>query len=235
MYQSVQTMRRPQFDLPSYSSPFSVVTILGSAGAVGAMINILRELPPDFPAALAVVQHRGDEKPNRLTELIRRNIVLSVETAETGMELQPRTVYVAPSNHHLGLGEDGRWLLSSAAALETRGNPHSGDALFTSAAQARPAGVVGVVLSGMLADGSAGVQAIKASGGVVIAQDPATAQWPSMPRNAISTGCVDFILPDRLISRALVALMVPGGADFFTVPVAPWVRFPKATAGASMN
>jgi two-component system chemotaxis response regulator CheB len=100
---------------------------------------------------------------------------------------------------------------------------NGGDALLCSAAAAVGPGMIGVVLTGMLHDGTAGVRAIKRHGGRVVAQDPATAQAAGMPSSAIATGCVDFVLPLHRIATALVALtMAPGAAELFTVPTPHW-------------
>ena len=83
--------------------------------------------------------------------------------------------------------------------------------------------MIGVVLTGMLRDGTTGVRAVKRHGGRVLAQDLATARAGSMPSSAIATGCVDFVLPLHRIATALVALtMAPGAAELFTVPIPPW-------------
>jgi two-component system, chemotaxis family, protein-glutamate methylesterase/glutaminase len=83
--------------------------------------------------------------------------------------------------------------------------------------------MIGVVLTGMLKDGTKGVRAVKRHGGRVLAQDPATARASGMPSSAIATGCVDFVLPMHRIAPALVALtMAPGAAELLTVPTPPW-------------
>jgi two-component system chemotaxis response regulator CheB len=100
-----------------------------------------------------------------------------------------------------------------------------GDTLLTSLATAAGPRAIAVVLTGMLRDGALGVRAVKRHGGRVLVQDPATARAASMPASAIATGCVDFVLPLERISTALTALaMAPGGADLFTVPIAPWAK-----------
>ena len=100
-----------------------------------------------------------------------------------------------------------------------------GDAVLAGAAQAVGAGLIAVVLTGMLRDGADGVRAVKRRGGRVLVQDPETAQASGMPLSAIATGCIDFVLPVPHIAPALVALTVaPGAGDLLAVRPPSWAR-----------
>jgi two-component system chemotaxis response regulator CheB len=113
----------------------------------------------------------------------------------------------------------------------TPGSRCLADPLFESAAAAFGSGTIGVVLTGRLRDGSQGVRAVKAHGGRVLVQDPATAVAPDMPTAALATGCCDFALPPDKIADALTALvMAPGAADVFWVPLPPWAAAQPAPA-----
>ncbi|HEX6900756.1 MAG TPA: chemotaxis protein CheB [Thermoanaerobaculia bacterium] len=184
---------------------FGLVTVAASAGGLAALKEILGALPADFPAPVAVVLHRTVNPPNLLPQVLSRWTSLRVKTAEEGERLRPGTIYVAPPDQHLLIGPDGicalidghqriLYLLSSA------------DPLFSSAADVFQGSLIAVVLSGGGHDATGGVQAVKAKGGVVIAQDQATSQAFGMPGSAIETGCVDHVLPIQEIGPALLRL-----------------------------
>ena len=195
-----------------------IVVIAASAGGVQALTTVLRALPRDFPAAIVVVQHRTATPKSLLASVLAKRTVLPVIEAEAGQAITPGAVYLARPDLHLRVTAarrfayvDGRrihYVLSSA-------NP-----LFESAASVFGAGTIGVVLTGYGRDGTDGVQAISARGGVVIAQDQRTSEQFSMAASAIQTGAVDYVLPVDAIAPALVRLV---GA-----PPTP----PVATAGA---
>lgn len=142
---------------------------------------------------------------------------LTVRPAQDGDLLSPGSAYVVPPDRHISITESGRIELGDGAPLNR--NRPSADWLFDSlATEIGPAAVV-VVLSGSLDDGAIGAVKVKMMGGRVIAQDPATSRFPSMPVAAIATGCVDFILPAERIASALITLaMVPGSLELFSVP-----------------
>lgn len=192
-------LRRPAYDL---------VVLAASAGGLPALLRILAGLPAGFPAALVVVQHRSTRHPSLLARVLARRSPLEVREITPGETLRPGIVYLAPPNLHAVVESDltlalrdGRkikFLLSSA-------NP-----LFESAAAALGGRVIAVVLTGGGSDATDGVQAVKAAGGTVIAQDEATSQHFSMPRSAIRTGTVDHVLPLDRIAPALVSLVATG-------------------------
>jgi two-component system, chemotaxis family, protein-glutamate methylesterase/glutaminase len=184
--------------------PYQIVVIAASAGGVHALGEVLAALPEDFPAAVAIVQHRSPHGASVLPAVLQRRTALHVKAAEEGERLRPGHVYVAPPDHHLkvlrnrsfeyGGGGRIRHVLSSA-------NP-----LFESAAAAFGRHVIAVVLTGLDSDGTDGVQSIKRAGGLVIAQDEATSAHFGMPAAAIMTGCVDRVLPLEQIGPTLVQL-----------------------------
>ncbi|MFR9806160.1 chemotaxis protein CheB [Pseudonocardia sp. RS010] len=199
------------------------MTAAASLGGLGALTVLLRGLPGDFPAPVVVVQHgRRSPDEDRLATLLRRESALPVRTAVPGPPAPPEAgITVVPGGYHGVFDEAGR------LGLVEDPTPRGGDALMTSAARAFRGGLIGIVLTGMLDDGAAGVRMVKRYGGRVLVQDPATARAPGMPSQAIGTGCVDFVLPVERIAPALVALtMAPGGAELLSVPTAPWARLP---------
>lgn len=171
----------------------SIVCMGASWGGLDAIRTVLGGLPADFPAPVCVVQHRSDpDEVGELPHLLARGTVLTVCEPEDKQPLEAGTVYVAPAGYHL-LVNDGHLALSLEERV--RWARPSIDVLFESAAAARGAQVVAVLLTGANDDGARGARAVREAGGAVIAQDPATAQRPEMPQAAIDGGWVDAVVP----------------------------------------
>jgi two-component system chemotaxis response regulator CheB len=205
------------------AAPFEVVALVASLGGQLAVSRILATLPAGFPAHVLVVQHgRRNPDPDRASRLFQRLTPLPIRTAQHRTRVGGPGVTFIPTGHLAELNARRRITLTPADAPD---HLRGGDTLLTSLATAVGPGVIAVVLTGMLHDGSAGVRAVKRYGGRVLVQDPDTARAGSMPASAIATGCVDFVLPLDRIAAALTALtMAPGAADLFTVPIAPWAK-----------
>jgi two-component system chemotaxis response regulator CheB len=197
--------------------------IVGSAGGITVLKQVLAKLPPSFPAAIAVVQHIAPLYPSMLAELLGQQTQLSVAFARDGDRLRGGVVAVASPDRHLCITFDRRFALSKDAKVNyTR---PSADPLLQSAAAAIGQRVLAVVLSGMGRDGANGVRAVKAQGGCVVVQDPRTADAGGMPEAAIATGAADLVLPVDTIAAALVSLvMTPARALFSRRIVAPSAR-----------
>ena len=197
------------------SPRYGLVAIAASAGGITALQALLSTLPRNLPVPVAVVLHRSRREVDLLPKVLGRSSTLPVRLAEPGKAVQPGTVYVAPADAHLVVGSDRRFELMDGGRI--RHVLSSANPLFSSAAQVLGP-VIGVVLTGMGKDGSDGVQAVKQAGGIVIAQDEATSEWFSMPRSAIATGAVDYVLPlDRIGTKLLELLdhhagLTPTGA-----------------------
>jgi two-component system chemotaxis response regulator CheB len=204
----------------------SLVALAASTGGLRALRTIVAGLPADFPAPVLVVQHRSSGTPEVLSDLLRARASLPVRTASCG-SLQPG-ITVLPAGTTADLHPDGRLSLRSCETGRTA------DELLTAAASAFGPGVLAVVLTGRLADGAAGVRAVRRSGGRVLVQDPEDAEAPGMPSAALATGCVEHALPLQLVAPALVAyVMAPGAADLLAVPVPPWARLvPRSSVPA---
>jgi two-component system chemotaxis response regulator CheB len=190
---------------PTPSRPASVVALAASAGGLKAIGQVLFGLPPDFPAAVVVVQHRPPDPDRLLTNLLGSRTPLRVKEAEESDYLYAGTVFVAPPDRHLLVRPD--WTLALSRSAKVNHFRPAADVLFKSLASSFKDRAVAVVLTGRLSDGSKGVLAVKAAGGKVIAQDPASAQEPDMPRAAIGTGAVELVLPLNEIAKALVSLV----------------------------
>ena len=181
-----------------------IIVIGASAGGIGVLETILSGLPWDFQASLFVVVHTTEESPGLLPEILNRSSKLAVLYAVHNAPILPCRVYVAPSGARHMLLERGTIRLLPGPR-ENRSRPAI-DALFRSASHAYGSQVIGVVLTGNLDDGAAGIADIKTRGGLAIVQDPDDAMAPSMPTSAIEAADVDFVLPTESIARKLVEL-----------------------------
>jgi two-component system chemotaxis response regulator CheB len=182
-----------------------VVVIGASAGGVEALRKIVRHLPPDLPAAVFVVLHVSRTAPSNLPAILERHGALPAAHAVDGDPIVPCRVYVAPPDHHMVL-EPGVVRVVQGP-IENRHRP-AVDPLFRSAARAYGQRVVGVVLTGALDDGTAGLVAVKRFGGTAVVQDPDDALFPSMPRSALEYVDVDHRVPLAQIPALVAELVV---------------------------
>ncbi|WP_147251947.1 chemotaxis protein CheB [Blastococcus sp. TF02-09] len=181
-----------------------VVVMGASAGGVEALRTLLGDLPPDFPAAVLVVLHMPPSAHSALPSILERVCALPVAAAEHGAPLRPGTVTVGVPDHHLMLAGD--HLVLSHGPRENGHRP-AVDVLFRSAARAAGPRVVAVVLSGALDDGTAGMVAVRARGGVGVAQDPEDAIYGSMPTQALVVGGADHSVPVAKMATLLTELV----------------------------
>jgi two-component system, chemotaxis family, protein-glutamate methylesterase/glutaminase len=188
----------------SIPAVFDIVAIASSAGGLKALIQVLSQLPADFPAAIAIVQHLDPKHRSVMADILRRRTPLQVKQAEAGDRLTPGMVYIAPPNYHLLINPD-RSLSLTQSELVHFLRP-SADLMFESVAASYKDRAIAVVLSGTGSDGALGVQAIHEMGGTAIAQDQGTSEYFGMPSAAIQTGAVDFVLPLSDIAPTLIDL-----------------------------
>lgn len=174
-----------------------IVVVGTSAGGIEALRVLAAALPEEFPAPICVVLHTAPQSPGVLPEILSRAGPLQASTATNGERLRPGHIYVAPPDFHLVI-EPGK-LRVTKGPKENRFRPAI-DPLFRSAAQVYGPGAIGVLLTGSLDDGTAGLGTVKQLGGTAIVQDPADALFPSMPRSAIQHVKVDHIV--RLVEVA---------------------------------
>lgn len=183
-----------------------VVVIGTSAGGLDALKRLISQLRNDFPLPILVVQHiSADAIGNVLLKGLNSFGSLICQHAKNGDKLKRGHLYIAPSDHHLMIDEN-RKILVTKGAQENRSRPAI-DPLFRSAGVAFGNGVIGVLLTGYLDDGTAGMKVIKRCGGVCIVQDPDDAAYPDMPRNAMTQVNVDYSLPLSEIGSLLYELI----------------------------
>ena len=180
-----------------------VIVIGASAGGVQALIELIRGLPGDLPAAIFVVVHTSPMSPGVLPRILQRAGTLTASHASDGLPVRHGHIYVAPPDHHLLL-HDGT--IRIARGPKENGFRPAADPLFRTAARTCGARVVGVVLTGGLDDGTEGLALIKKYGGVAVVQDPNEATFASMPASAIANVDVDHVLPVAQISPLLERL-----------------------------
>jgi two-component system chemotaxis response regulator CheB len=168
--------------VPGSGEPVShhdIITVGASAGGLDALQRLLKMLPNGLDASVFIVQHRHPEFPSRLPELLQRSTGLTVATPEDRQMVARGHVYVAPPDRHLLL--DSRRLRVIYGPRENRHRPAI-DPLFRSAAWSYGPRVIGVVLTGTMSDGAAGLWAVRSCGGVTMVQDPADAAYPGGAR-----------------------------------------------------
>ena len=183
-----------------------LVVIGTSLGGFTALPTILRGLPEDFRCPVVVVQHRAIHADDlSLVAAYQRGCALEVREAEDKDPLMPGRVYLAPADYHV-MVEDGHLTLSTEARV-LHARP-SIDVLFESAAESHRKRVVGVVLTGASRDGVHGCQAIKRHGGVVIVQEPSSAESKMMPGSVLGAVAVDRVLLLPQIAQCLVLYSV---------------------------
>src|ERR1041384_3308532 len=188
--------------MPKNHASNRIIVIGASAGGIEAVCPVLAGLPADFPIPILIVIHIG-QRPSQLPTIFSRCGQLSAVHPQSGEHLEPGHVYVAPPNHHMVV-EDQRLELTHGPR-ENRVRPAI-DPLFRSASRAYRDRAIGIILSGELDDGTAGLFSLKARGGITIVQDPGEALSASMPRHAQEEVGVDYSLPVARIAPLLVEL-----------------------------
>lgn len=171
---------------------FPIVAMGGSAGSFQAFERFFHQMPANSGMAFVVIMHLDSNHKGQVCELIQNFTSMPVMEASDGMNVEPNKVYVIPPNKDLGI-HAGKLLLLEPAMLKGYRLPI--DYFFQSLAEDQWNRAVGIVFSGMGSDGETGLRMIKEKLGLVVVQDPVTAQYSSMPKAAINTNLADFILP----------------------------------------
>ncbi|MGV0028034.1 chemotaxis protein CheB [Phormidesmis priestleyi] len=180
-----------------------IIVIGASAGGVETLSRLVKLLPAELPAAIFVTVHFPSYGTSLLPQILNRCGTLPALHPHDGDPIEPGRVYVAPPDYHLELHDQH---IRLSRGPRENGHRPAIDVLFRSAAQAYNQRAIGVILSGMLDDGTAGLKAIKERGGVAIVQDPQEALFDGMVRSAINNVSVDAVLPISDLAARLVAL-----------------------------
>lgn len=179
-----------------------IVGIGASAGGLAPLEEFFHEAPSDTGMAFVIVQHMAPDQKAMLSELLQRITAMSVQEARAGIAVKPNSVYVIPPGKEIRV-------VDATLQLDFPGEPRGMrlpiDVLFSSLASAYSEQAIAVVLSGMGSDGTLGLQAIRATGGLTVVQRPDTAQFDAMPQSAIAAGCCDIVdtaarLPERIMA-----------------------------------
>lgn len=194
--------RRPE-DLAVPDRHVDVVVMGASAGGLEALTRVLGSLPPSFGAAVFLVLHIAATGASALAAILNRASPLPVNEARDGARIKVGHAYVAAPNRHLEL-RDG--VMHLTRGPQENGHRPAIDPLFRSAARIYGPRVAGVILSGTLDDGTAGLREVQEHGGIAIVQDPETALYPGMPRSAMTQVTVDAVLATDQIAPALMRL-----------------------------
>lgn len=180
-------------------SRFPVVVIAASTGGPATVMRLAAAFPADFPAAIVLVQHMPANFTSQYAVQLADVTEIEVKEAEANEPLRPSTLYVCPGSHHLRISSSGHIVLEDGPRIA--GYRPCADVTMETAAKWAGAMTVGIVLTGMGNDASRGAQAVRAAGGIVIAQDEATSIIFGMPAEAIKTGAVNHVLPlDQIFS-----------------------------------
>ncbi len=180
----------------------SLVVVGSSAGGIEALSQLVATLPADFPAPLVLAQHLDPRHPSHLSEILARRSVLPVRTVTMLEHLEPGVVYVVPANRHVEITDH---MVRLRADTGRRPKP-SVDLLLTTAARVYGERLIAVVLTGTGSDGAAGARAVKAAGGMVIIENPATAAYPGMPES-LAPSTVDVVADLERIGPLLSDLL----------------------------
>ena len=179
-----------------------IVGVGASAGGLEAFTQLLGQLPVDTGFGFVLVQHLDPQHESALAQLLARATAMPVCEATNNLRVKANHVYIIPPNVSLGIA---RGVLSLRPRPKNRAAFRSIDFFFDALAKDRREGAIGVILSGTATDGTLGLEAIKAEGGLTFAQD-SSARYDSMPRSAAAAGCVDFVLAPAAIARELARI-----------------------------
>ena len=181
-----------------------VIIIGGSAGSLLALMQILPELPVIHSFAIVIVLHRKNTDEETLEQLIKLKSNITVKPVEDKVPLLPGFIYVAPSNYHLLFEKNS--MLSLDTSEKINYSRPSIDVSFESAAEIYKDQLIGILLSGSNSDGTKGLQAIQTYGGIIVIQDPLSAEMPFMPSNAIQNTTPDFVLDIAEIIQFILSI-----------------------------
>jgi two-component system, chemotaxis family, CheB/CheR fusion protein len=186
---------------PEQGISFPIVGIGASAGGLETLNVFFSIMPPDGNMAFVVIQHLSPKHKSIMASLVDKHTRMTVEQIEDGTKLEPNHVYLNPPGKNVAIFNRRLHLMEP---VKTSAINMPVDFFFRSLSEDRGEKAIGIILSGTASDGTLGIKAIKGEGGMVMVQQPDTAKYDGMPRSAIETGLVDFILPVEKMPETLI-------------------------------
>jgi two-component system CheB/CheR fusion protein len=187
----------------SRATAFPIIGVGASAGGLEAFALLLEHLPSNTGMAFVLVQHLDPTHESQLTEILSRKSAMPVCEVHGATPVETDHVYVIPPGRNLTIADG---ILQTVPRPETGARNMPIDGFLQALAKDRQNVAFGIILSGTASDGTLGARAIKAEGGITFAQEPASAKFDGMPRSAIASGTIDFVLSPEGIARQLVEL-----------------------------
>lgn len=182
------------------------IVIGASAGGIKALLNLLGELPANFPVPIIIVVHMPGSRESRLVDVFQYHMAIKVTTAEDKDHILPGHVYFAGPGYHLSIERDRSFSISCEEPVHY--SRPSIDILMLSAADSYGDALVGILLTGANQDGAEGMARINEVGGLTVIQDPQEAEIATMPQSALNLFTPDFILPLREIQTLIFTLEI---------------------------
>jgi two-component system CheB/CheR fusion protein len=219
---------------PAGPKSFPIVGVGASAGGLEAFTQLLKHLPVDTGMGFVLVQYLDPAHESALASILGKATLMPVREVSNDMRIQPNHVYVIPPNANLTVADG---VLKLQPRSQNRGARRSIDFFFESLAAQQREQAIGVILSGTATDGTLGLEAIKAEGGIAFAQD-ASAKCDSMPHSAVVAGCVDFVLSPEKIAKELARIAKHpyiAGTSLGNGPPHSRSSRPQAEANAKQN
>ena len=193
-----ETGTRP---VPRGAPPCPIAVIVASAGGLGAFKAFFSAMPADPALAFVLVPHLDPTHESLMVELMAKQTAMPVREATDGTAVEPNHVYIIPPNRYLAVSEGA---LRLSVPTESRGRHTAIDFALQSLARDQGERAIGILLSGTGSHGTQGLKDIKLAGGMVMVQTPESAEYDQMPRNAIATGMVDFVLSPKEMPAVLL-------------------------------
>jgi two-component system chemotaxis response regulator CheB len=184
---------------------YDVIVIGASAGGLRVLLELLAFIPKSYPIPIIIVQHLLDGNDSLLAEFLNDKSALSIKEADDKEPIMKGFAYIAPPGYHLLVEED--YSLSLSMDPRVNFSRPSIDVLFDSAAYVYEERCIGIVLTGASGDGSQGLNKIKANGGLTLVQNPATAEFSTMPKAAIEATAVDYVMNIAEMGQFLISIV----------------------------
>ncbi|RJQ43349.1 MAG: PAS domain-containing protein [Nitrospiraceae bacterium] len=212
-------------DQKSLNRNFFIAGIGASAGGLEAFQDFFTHMPPDSGMAFVLVPHLDPTHKSIIGEILKKYTEMKIIQAEDGLKVRPNCIYLIPPDKNIAILHGTLQLIEPA---ERRGLRHPIDYFFRTLAEDQGEKAVAIILSGTGTEGTLGIKAVKGEGGLVIVQDPKTAKYDGMPRSAITTDMVDYILPPANMPEMLMKFLSRPHAKLPERPTSAESRLPDS-------